>query len=89
MHFRKPFPNPGPERQHLNLKLLPPSNKENHVPNQCIDLHALNVVQRLQRLLDLPLVRLDVAHKDERVVLLNLLHRGFRIERVDEHLVRI
>lgn len=61
----------------------------NDIPNQRVDLHALHVVQFLQRLLDLPLIRLDVADKHQRVILLDLLHRALRVQRVDDDLVGI
>jgi len=40
----------------------------------------------LQGFLDLPLVCLDIDDEYQGVVLLNLLHRALRIERVDEDL---
>ncbi len=59
------------------------------IPDQCIDLDAINLVERLQRLLNLPLVGLDVANENQGVVLLDLLHRALGVERVDQHLVRV
>ena len=55
--------------------------------DQCIDLHCLDIVQLLQRLLNLPLVRLDVHNEHECVVLLDLLHRRLGVERVNDDLV--
>lgn len=60
-----------------------------YVPNQRINLDGVHIVQLLQRRLDLPLVGLDVNDEDERVVLLNLLHRALRVERVQDHLVSV
>ena len=57
------------------------------IPNQRINLHALHIIQFLQRLLDLPLVRLDIANENQRVILLNLLHRTLGIQRVDDDFV--
>ena len=59
------------------------------LPDQCVNLHAIHIIQLLQRLLDLPLVRLDIADEDQRIVLLNLLHRTLRIQRIDDHFVMI
>ncbi len=49
---------------------------KNSPPNQSIYLYAIYIVQLLQRLLDLPLVRLDIADKNQRIVLFNFLHRA-------------
>ena len=57
------------------------------LPNQRINLHAIHIIQFLQRLLDLPLVRLDITNENQRVILLNLLHRTLRVERVDDDFV--
>jgi hypothetical protein len=54
-----------------------------------VDLDALDVVLLLQRGRDLALVGLGVDNEDERVVLLNLLHRGLGVERVDENLAGV
>lgn len=53
-------------------------------PNQSVHLNRINVVHFLQRILDLPLVGLDVDDEDERVVLFDLLHCGFGVEGVEE-----
>jgi len=58
-------------------------------PNQRIDLHTIHIIQLLQRLLDLPLVGLDIADEYQRVILLNFLHRTLRVQWVDDHLVVI
>lgn len=71
------------------LALDSPSRKREHIPNQRINLHALDVVQLLQRLLDLPLIRLHVADEHQRVILLNLLHGALRVQRVDDDLVGV
>ncbi len=58
-------------------------------PDQGVDLDRVDVVHLLQRVLDLPLVGLDVDDEDERVVLLDLLHRALRVERVQDDLVLV
>lgn len=63
--------------------------KKNHIPDQSVNLDSLNVIQGLQRLLNLPLVRLDIHNKYQRVVLLNLLHRRLGVERVNDDLLGI
>lgn len=60
-----------------------------NAPDQGVDLDGIDIVELLDRILDLPLVRLDVDNEDEGVVLLNLLHRGLGVERVDDDLVLI
>ena len=60
-----------------------------NIPDQRINLHAIHIIQLLQCLLDLPLVRLDITDKHQRIVFLNLLHRAFGIQRVDDDLVVI
>ena len=76
-------------KQLANLRSLPAFSSLLHIPDQRIDLHAIHIIQFLQCLLDLPLVRLHIAYENQRVVLLNLLHRAFGIQRVDYHLVVI
>ena len=58
-------------------------------PDECVDLNRIDIVQLLQSRLNLPLVRLDIHDKNQRVVFLNLLHRTLCIQRVDNHFVRI
>ena len=58
-------------------------------PNKRIHLHGLDIIQRFQRALDLSFVGFDVADEHQGVVLLDLLHRALRVQRVDEHLVVI
>lgn len=60
-----------------------------NLPDQSVDLGAVNVVKLLQGTLDLGLVGLDVADEDQSVVLLDLLHGGLGVERVDDDLVLI
>jgi hypothetical protein len=60
-----------------------------NIPYQRIDLDAIHVVELLQRLLNLSLIGLDIADKYERVVLLDLLHRALRVQRVNDDLVVI
>ena len=50
-------------------------------PDEGVDLGSLNIVQLLNSLLDLTLVRLDVDNEDKGVVLLNLLHGRLRVQR--------
>lgn len=58
-------------------------------PDEGVDLDAVNVVQLLERILDVPLVGLDVNDEDERVVLLNLLHGALGVERVNDDLAGV
>ena len=58
-------------------------------PHKRIHLHHLHIIQRLQRPLYLPLVRLDITNKHQRIILLNLLHCAFRVKRVDQDFVMI
>lgn len=60
-----------------------------NIPDQRVNLDSIDIIQLLQRLLDLPLVALDVHDKHKSVVLLDLLHRALRVQRVDNHLVVI
>lgn len=50
-----------------------------HIPDQGVYLGRLNVIQLLHRVLNLPLVRLEVCDENEGVVLLDLLHRGLGV----------
>ena len=52
-----------------------------HVPNQSVNFGRLDVIQLLHRILNLPLIRLEVGDKNEGIVLLDLLHRGLGIQR--------
>lgn len=58
--------------------------KSSIIPNQRIDLHTLHIIQLFQRLPNLPLIRLDIHNKHQRIILLNLLHRTLRIQRMDD-----
>jgi hypothetical protein len=49
------------------------------IPDEGVDLYTVHIVQGLESLLDLPLVCLDIADEDERVVLLDLLHGALRV----------
>jgi hypothetical protein len=51
-----------------------------------VDLDTADIVLLLEGGGDLALVGLDVDDEDEGVVLLDLLHGGLGVERVDEHL---
>lgn len=59
------------------------------IPDQCVDLDCVHVVELLQRLLDLPLVRSDIHDEHQCVVLLNLLHRALGVEGMDDDLASI
>ena len=60
-----------------------------HIPDQGVDPDSLNIIKRLKRLLNLPLIRLGIHNKHQRIVLLNLLHRALSVERVDDDLAGI
>lgn len=62
---------------------------EEYIPDQGVDLDAVNVVELLQSALDLSLVGLDVDHEDEGVVLLDLLHGALSVQGVDNDLVLV
>ena len=66
---------------------IEPRYKFRNSPNHRIHPHAIYIVELLQCILNLPLIALDVADEDQRVVFLNLLHRRLRIERVDDDFV--
>lgn len=59
------------------------------LPDESVDLDSVNVVQLLQSQLDLSLVGLDIDNEDERVVLLDLLHRALGVERVHNDFVLV
>ena len=59
------------------------------LPDQSVDLDRVNIILLLQRILDLPLIRPRRDNEDERVVLLDLLHRALRVERVQQDLVLV
>ena len=46
------------------------------LPDQCVDLADLDVIQLLDSRLDLVFVGFQVSDKDQSVVVLNLLHSG-------------
>jgi hypothetical protein len=50
--------------------------------DQGVDAESIHVVQLLDGFLDLTLVGLDVDEEDESVVVLNLLHGVFRVQRL-------
>ena len=58
-------------------------------PDQSINLGALHTVQRLQSLLNLSLIGLDIANENQRIVLFDLLHCAFRVQGVDDDLMVI
>jgi hypothetical protein len=69
-------------RRQPRIRLLAPIR-----PYQRINLHTLHIIQRLNRLLDLALIRLDIHDEHECVVLFDLLHRTLGVERVHDDLV--
>ena len=69
--------------------LHPHSSTFTGIPDECVDFDALHIIQLLQRLADLALVGLGVDDEDEGVVLLDLLHRALRVERVDDDLAGV
>lgn len=73
----------------MSASIQPQTRSSSSIPDKSVDLHTLNVVELLQRLLDLPLIRLGVHDEDQRVVLLDLLHRALRVQRVHDHLTGI
>lgn len=62
---------------------------EKDVPDEGVDLSSLDVVQSLDRILDLALVRPNVNDEHECVVVLDLLHRALCVQRRDDRPVRI
>lgn len=66
-----------------------PSISVSNIPNQRVHPYAVYLVEFLDGIFDLPLVRLDIHYEDQRVVLLDFLHRTLRIQRMDDDLVRI
>ncbi len=60
-----------------------------HLPDECVDFDAVNVVELLQSLLDLPLVRRNIDDEHERVILLDLLHGALGVQRVHDDFVVI
>jgi hypothetical protein len=60
-----------------------------NIPDKGVDLDSVDIVELLQRLLDLSLICLDIDNEDQGVVLLNLLHGTLSVKRVDDDLVLI
>ena len=58
-------------------------------PNQSIYLHRINIIKLLQSFLDLSLIALNIAHKDQGIVLLDLLHRTFGVQWVDDNFMMV
>ena len=72
----------------LSVILSPSSSTPKiYTPYQSIDLDCVHVIQLLQCLLDLPLVRLHIHDENQRIVFFNLLHRTLRVQRVNDHFV--
>jgi hypothetical protein len=49
-------------------------------PDECVNLGSLDIIQLLDGIFYLPLVRSDVNDEHKGVVLLNLLHRRLRVQ---------
>lgn len=56
------------------------------VPDECVDLDGVNIVELLESGLDLALVRLDVHDEHKGVVLLNLLHGALSVQGIEDDL---
>lgn len=79
----------GLHKSYQSSSLLPPAFVLKDIPDQRVNLHAIHVIQLLQGLLDLPLVRLDITDENQRIVFLNFLHGTFSVQRVDDHFMVI
>lgn len=66
-----------------------PREQRQSIPDQGVDLDAVNVVELLQAGLDLGLVGADVNDEDQSVVLLHLLHCALGVKRVNDDAVSI
>ena len=60
-----------------------------NLPDESVDLGDVDIVQLLDGSLNLMLVGLDVADEDERVVVLDLLHRRLGRQGVLDDVVRV
>jgi hypothetical protein len=56
------------------------------VPDECVDLDGVNIVELLESGLDLALVCLNVHNENKGVVLLNLLHGALGVQRIEDDL---
>jgi len=52
-------------------------------PDEGVDLCSLDIIQFLDRILDLTFVAFDINDEDKRVVFLDLLHCALRVQRRD------
>lgn len=59
------------------------------LPDQCVDLDCIHIIELLQRIFNLPLIRLQINDKHEGIVLLDFLHCTLRVQWVNDHLVVI
>lgn len=50
-------------------------------PDEGVNPSGLNIVQLLDSLFDLTLICLNVNNENERIMFLDLLHCGFRVQR--------
>jgi hypothetical protein len=57
--------------------------------DESVDFKRINVIKRLNCLLDLSLIRLDIDNEDKGVVLLNLLHCALSVDGVHDNLVLV
>ena len=65
---------------HRLLSFSSVGKEQNNIPDKRIDLYNINIIQLLQRILDLPLIGLDIDNEDERIILLNFLHGAFGVQ---------
>ena len=57
------------------------------VPDQRVDLDGINIIEFLQGILNLSLVGFDVDNEDQCIVLFDLLHRAFCVQRMYDDLI--
>lgn len=78
MRVHKPLPthNRPPPQLTNNGAVAKKKKKAISSPDEGVDVLRLDVVEGLDGVLDLALVRLDVHDEDEGVVVLDLLHRA-------------
>ena len=80
----------SPNRSYYRYQTLESSQRVTdamNVPHKRVDLDRLDIIKRLQRCLDLPFICLDIHNENQRIILLDLLHRTFRVEGMNEHFV--
>lgn len=55
-----------------------------NAPNEGVNLGSIHIVQLLHSVFNLTLIRLQVHNEHKGIILLNLLHRALRVERVND-----